>query len=270
MVPAPRAENLEARIALPCFGRLRRVARAVLPLVVLCCSTSPQGLAGESKQIWGEVTLGWPTREKLYFELDFEPQFQISGDPLWRSLDVTGTVEYYPSAWIDLVGEVDASSTLETDDLRTISLSFRAGVRFHFLRNVQDEVNWERRPLGRVGVATLLRLEERNFWYSDDTPAQQDVRLRLKLELKVPLNRPNMSAERTLYLIADAEGYIPLGDEVDERYANKLRTRIGLGYRINARHRVEALYILDRVRNSADDDPSESNQALDFRYRLVF
>ncbi len=245
-------------------------AAAVVLLWTLLGAASLPASAGGSTQAWGNVAIGWTPGEKVYTELDIEPKVLISGEPKWWNVDLTPLVEYYPNGWIDLSGEMVAGRTLQTDDLRTTELTFRAGVRLHFLRNVQDLVHQERRPLGRVGVSTLIRLEERNFWYSDDTPSQHEMRLRARLEFKAPLNHADLAADGTIYLLADAEGYVPLGEEVDERFANKFRTRVGLGYRVSARHRVDLLYIRDWTRNSIEDDPSESSQAFDVRYRVLF
>jgi hypothetical protein len=221
-------------------------------------------------QIWANITTGWILSDSLYVELDVEPKILVSGDPKWRNIDATGLVEYYPNGWIDLTGEMTLGTTLQTDDLRTTELTFRGGVRFHFKKNTLDRVELLRKPLGRLSVATLVRLEHRRFWYSDSSDRQQDSRLRLRIELKVPLNGPDLAEDGTLFLIADTEGYVPLADEVDERFANKLRGRMGLGYRIDAHHRVDLLYILDRVQDNIEDDPTSSSQAFDIRYRMTF
>jgi len=232
-------------------------------------------------QLWGNLTFGWIRGDRVYLELDTEPKVLVSGEPGWHNVDVTGLVEYYPNAWIDVTGETTLGSTLQTDGLRTTELTFRAGVRLHLVENVRSQLNdplkgiretlkLERTPLGRYWIATLVRLEERNFWYSDDTEPQSGVRARIRLEFKVPLNHESLGDDRTWYLMADGEGYVTLGDEVDERYASKLRGRIGIGYRINVHHRVDVLYILDRTQNTIDDTPTSTSQAIDFRYRMVF
>jgi hypothetical protein len=61
-----------------------------------------------------------------------------------------------------------------------------------------------------------------------------------------------------------------VGDEVEERFATKFRGRVGLGYRINARHRVDLLYLLDRVKDTIEESPHDTTRAFDVRYRVVF
>jgi hypothetical protein len=242
------------------------LALSLLPVLV-----APPARSGDLEtQAWGNFTLGWIRSEKLYLELDLEPKVLVSGEPKWRNLDVTTTAEYYPNSWLDVVGEVTAGSTLQTDDLRTNELTLRAGARMYLLNNVRDKFHFGHTPLSRVSLATLIRLEERNFWYSDDTDSQQSFRFRARVEFKAPINHADLTADRTYYVLADAEGYVPVGDEIDERYASKYRARLGLGYRINGGQRVDLLYIRDRVQDTIEDGPRDSLQAFDVRYRVVF
>lgn len=253
----------------------------LIGVLIACLISSVSGAGDLETQAWGNLTFGWIHGNALYLELDVEPKVLISGEPKWRNVDVTPLVEYYPNGWVDLTGEMTVGRTVQTNDLRTTELTVRAGVRLHLVENikgkgfdplkdVRSQLKLERTPLGRCGIATLIRIEERNFWYSDGSPSQQGARLRLRLEFKTPLNHASLADDRTFYLLADSEGYVPLGDEIDERYASKLRGRIGLGYRINARHRVDLLYILDRAKDTIEDSPTDSSQAIDLRYRLVF
>jgi hypothetical protein len=151
-------------------------ARVALSLSALAIAPPLHAGDGVTTQVWGNYTLGWTSSDKSYIELDVEPKVLVSGDPKWRNADVTGVVEYYPSGWIDLVGELTAGRTVQDDDLRTIEATLRAGVRFQFVRNLQDKLHQERRPLGRIAFSTLFRLEQRNFWYSDDSPSEHEAR----------------------------------------------------------------------------------------------
>jgi hypothetical protein len=263
----------ESRRGTPARGVARGIARAALraaPALLFLLVPVRADSGDLETQAWGNLTLGWIRSEKVYLELDLEPKVLVSGDPQWRNLDVTPAVEYYPSPWVDLVGEMVVGTTLQTDDLRTTELTVRGGARVHFVQMARGKLQIERTPLGRISAATLVRLEERNFWYSDNTDSQQSFRFRVRLELKAPINHANLAMDRTWYVLADAEGYVPVGDEVDERFATKLRGRVGLGYRIDERHRVDLLYIRDRQKDTIDDTPTDSSQAIDLRYRVVF
>ena len=103
-----------------------------------------------------------------------------------------------------------------------------------------------------MAIATLVRLEHRSFFYSDDTPDKHSWRARLRLEGRLALNHARLAQDRTLYAIGDVEYFQPLGEEVEERYVNKLRVRLGLGYRPSSRTRLEAIYVRDWNRDSPE------------------
>jgi hypothetical protein len=230
----------------------------------------PASADGLETQAWANLTMGWYRTEKVYLELDLEPKVLVSGEPQWRNLDITPAVEYYPSSWLDLTGETTIGSTLQTDGLRTNELTVRAGVRTYLLKHVRDRLHHENKPVGRVSVASLFRVEGRNFWYSDGTDSQHSFRFRARLESKAPINHADLTADRTFYVLGDIEAFVPLGPGVEERFANKVRVRVGLGYRINASQRVDLLYLRDWVRQTLEDTRHATVQAFDVRYRVVF
>ena len=115
-----------------------------------------------------------------------------------------------------------------------------------------------------------MRLESRHFSYSGDTESRHEWRMRNRLESKLALNHPNLSEDGTLYAIADVELYVPLGDEIPERFPSKLRVRVGLGFRADYRARVEALYIRDGNRSSSEEGFVENTNAIDLRLKLFF
>jgi hypothetical protein len=52
----------------------------------------------------------------------------------------------------------------------------------------------------------------------------------LGAQFQFPLNRRNLSADGTLSLLGDWEGFVPITDQ-HERFADKRRYRGGIGYR---------------------------------------
>jgi hypothetical protein len=127
-----------------------------------------------------------------------------------------------------------------------------------------------RRPLGRVGISNLSRFEWRNLWYSDDTPSSHETRFRNRTELKVGLNHGELSRDRTLYLTADYEFFVPLSDDVPERFATKRRIRVGLGYRRDSRWRFEILFIRDGTRTTDENNFAPAANIVDLRVKVLF
>ncbi len=226
--------------------------------------------SGVPFELWGNVTLDFPKGDRWLFEADFEPKTLISGGEKWWNLDFTPDVEFYPTRWLDLVGETNFGYTRQTDQFRTVEVTPRIGVRLNLLNNLRENADLKVAPLGRIRVATLIRLEYRNFWYSDDENSQHEWRLRIRLESKIGINHADFSQDNSLYGIADVEGFVPLSGEVSERFASKARARLGLGYRIRYATRFDVLYIRNWHRDTNQGPREPTSNALDLRLKLFF
>ena len=220
----------------------------------------------ESAQLWGNVVLDFPKGDHFLLELDVQPKTQYAGADTWRNLDVTPVLEYYPNRWLDLVGEASFGTTLQSNDVSTVEVTPKLGVRFHFLSNLRTML--ERHPLGRVAVSDLVRFEWRNFWYSDGG-SSHETRFRNRIALKVAINHAELSRENTLYWIADFEFFVPLSEDVPERFATKRRTRTGVGFRRSDRWRFEVLYIRDGVRDTLDEEFDTAANIVNLKLKII-
>jgi hypothetical protein len=242
-------------------------------LLILGMGAAAEALAQErtSKQLWANITLGHPRSERLYFELDFGPKIQLRGEEKWRNFDVTPLVEFYPADWLDFTAEATVGFTHQLSGLNTFEVTPRIGVRVHLFQQAMDHLpRPERLPVSRLSLGNLLRLEARNFWYSGGRDSSHEWRLRNRAEAKLALNHDSLSQDGTLYLIADAEFYFPLGDELPERFSTKFRVRAGLGYRIDYRMRLEFLYIRYSSRSTLEEDFEKDADIFDFRLKIFF
>ena len=221
-------------------------------------------------QIWANLTLGRTVSDRTYLELDIEPKWQVTSGEEWRNIDFTPLAEYYPTSWLDLEAEGAVGHTRQRDGLDTLEVTPRVGARLHLFKRVVSGRKRERLPLTRVGLSTLLRLEWRNLFYSDDTPNRHEWRARLRLEGRLAISHETLSQDRTLYAIGDAEYFAPLSDDIPERYVNKVRARLGVGYLFSAATRLEFLYIRDWNRSSPDAAVTEETQAFDLRLKILF
>ena len=242
-------------------------------MAALLLAWAPVAHAQATTQLWGNFTLNWVKSERLVYELDFEPKGLLDapeGDPDWRNLDVTPNVEYSPKRWMDVVVDTTVGSTKQTDDVDTIEVTPRLGVRFHLFSRTQRFNLVEQAPRRRIVVRDLVRVESRNFFYSGgDTDSESTVRFRNRLEFQVPLNRERVSDDGARYLLADWEWFIPL-DDTEERFANRQRIRTGLGYRRSFNWRYELLYMWTRSRNTIEDGFSTTENIIDVRVKRLF
>ena len=214
--------------------------------------------------------------EKLYLEYDIEGGTQVSGGDPWRYLYGTGLVEYYPSPWVDLTGELVTGLNRQNEDLKSFETTVRLGFRLHLIRQIYNspfikQIRPERISDQRFSVAFLSRLERRNFSYYGDRSSESDVRWRNRLEFKFALNKASLAEDGVWYLITDSESFTPLGnDDVSESFSTKFRVRLGLGYRRNYTWRFDALLIRDNARDTVEEEFKTDAFILDLRVMRFF
>ena len=257
---------------------MRGPAWLVVPVSVLLVCNAAE--AQTNLQLWGNFTVDWQKADRLTYVFDVEPKVLLSvppGKPGWWTIDLTPSAEYAVKKWVDLTGEVLVGYTSESDDVRSVELTPRVGLRFHLLSRgvpvrlaghlIQDR---ELPPKRRLVLRDYLRIEWRNLLYSDDTPTSSSARLRNRLEMQFPLNRALMTSDGARYLLADWDWFIPLPDDVTERFANKQRVRAGIGWRRNREWRFEALYIWERSLDTINDGFTTSDNVINLRVKRVF
>jgi hypothetical protein len=247
------------------------LARGTALVAALCCA--PVVSAQTTTQLWGNLTFDWVKSDRLAYELDFEPKVLISapeGEPAWRNLDVTPNVEYSARPWLDLIAEATVGRTVQTDDVTSVEVTPRVGVRFHLFSRAQKFRLYEQAPRRRLVVRDLLRVESRNFFYSGgDQESDSTIRFRNRLEFLVPLNKPRITDDGARYWLADWEWFIPL-DDPDERFANRQRIRAGIGYRRSFQWRYELVYIWTRSREAIGEGFSTNENSINIRVKRVF
>jgi hypothetical protein len=235
--------------------------------------------AQSNLQLWGDIVIDWQKRGLFEYVLDTEPKVLLAapgGDPGWATIEVTPNVAYVATRWLDLTSELAAAYTAQTDDVHSVEVTPRVGVRLHLFSwavpvRVAGHVVRDRElpPKRRLVLRDYVRMEWRNLFYSDDTDDSSARRLRNRLELLFPLNRALVTDGGARYLLAEWEWFIPVSD-VAERFANKQRIRAGLGWRRGREWRFEGLYVFDRSRNTIEEGFTTSAHAINLRMRRVY
>lgn len=256
------------------FWKLIRTVRWWIVFALLAVTASAQEEI--SVQPWLSVVLGHQKNERLYMEVEIQPKTQISGGEHWGNIDATWNVEYYPKEWFDLTCELVTGYTDHIDGLDSFEITPRPGLRLHLAKQTvtiidrRQKLHAERKALQRLQLATWLRLEQRNFFYSGDQESSHEWRFRIRPEFKVALNNPSLGDDGTLFGRGDVEFFWPLTKDVPERFVNKIRFRIGPGYRINFARKVELLFMYDINRESSLVEFSEDTFMLDLRLTFLF
>lgn len=252
-------------------GKLIDVIYFAFPFF-LCFLISQELSAQTNSQFWSNFILIWQKTPRFSYELDLEPKALVSapeGEPDWKSLDVTQTIEYAVKNWMDLSGELATGYTKQTDDVNSFEITPRVGLRFHLFSNRINPLLKEKHPKRRLVIRDLIRVEYRSLFYTNDQGSDFSWRFRNRVEFLLPLNHKKLSDDRTFYTLADWEWFVPISD-VQERFANKQRIRVGLGYRKSFNWQFETLYIWTRSRKNADERFTTSDNIIDIRVKYRF
>jgi hypothetical protein len=245
-------------------------------IVIPIQSNAQESSLEASKQLWANLILSRPKSEKLYFEYDIEGARQVSGGEPWRALYGAGLVEYYPSRFIDLTGDLSTGFTKQNAIEDSFEATVRLGVRLHLITQIFNsslvkEIRPERMSGKKVGISVLSRIEHRNFWYSGNRPSFDDLRWRNRLEFKLALNKSSLATDGVWYLMADGEYFVPIGDdEAAERFATKYRFRLGIGYRFSYDWRFEVVGMRDEAKETLEDEIEVDAYILNLRLKWFF
>ena len=202
------------------------------------------------QQIWGEYMLNSPFGKAFNLEQAFSYS-TLLGTPRWSAFDYAPTLEYSLNKYVDVMTAFCISYTHQNESNNTLELRPSIGARVHLTP--------DRRILARI----LLRLENRNFKDLETKDWETSLRGRVRLEFIVPINKDSYSKDKLVYSIADAEWLFATND-VNERFANRFRVRIGVGYRLSYTTRVEFVYMWQLSRN----EQGQSFESSDNIFRL--
>jgi len=91
--------------------------------------------------------------------------------------------------------------------------------------------------------------------------------MRLKAEACVVFNRQNFFQDKMVCAILDYEGFIVV-EQVHKRFVNRLRARLGIGYRLNYKNRFELIYALQSSRIETHGALISNDNVLQVRYKM--
>lgn len=232
---------------------VRLLKRGLAGFALVVASASPAH-SQTNEQLWFEYMLNYPFANSWNVELAGTYSTAFTS-PRWRAFDVQVTPEYALSQNVDLMGALLVSNTFQNQSLETLEIRPMVGARFHFTPN--------RRILTRL----LVRFEQRNFQNQETGEWSESNRSRLRAEFLIPFNKPTMfSGDHLWYGLLDGEAFWVMNQDVEERFANRLRIRTGIGYRISYSFRVEFVYTLQKSRNTLEDSFSTTDHI--FRVRV--
>lgn len=226
---------------------------AILAFLVF---TSVQSHAQQDEQLWFEFQLSYPFGGRYLLENTATYQTLLNKKDKWRSVSISPTFEYTLFTRLDLLSEVGIGYTLQKEGTNSWDIMPMVGGRFFITQNK------------RIDTRLVLRYQLRYFRQVEQNDWDVSNRTRLRGEIFVCINGPNLFTDKLWYVLADYEEFIVLDQQLDERYANRRRARIGLGYRLSYKHRFELTYTLQKSRNEIEGDFQSSDNVIQFKYKM--
>ena len=233
-----------------CVPSARR--RVVLLSIIVLSGVYARGQTTNT-QLWVEYRLNIPFANSFNLENAFTYS-TLFNTPRWRSYEYSPTLVYALTQNIDLTLGGTVCYTNQFDNYNTLELRPVVGSRIHIT------------PNRRVLLRLYARVEQRNFLNLETDEWDHAMRPRIRVESLIPINRKSYFEDRLWYGVFDIE-LLFTEDDVQERFANRFRGRIGIGYRVNYTSRFEFLYMNQQSRSGIDDDFSSSDNIFRIRYK---
>lgn len=206
-----------------------------------------------NEQLWIEYMLNYPFANNWNLE-NSVTYSTLMGTPKWRAYDYSAALERSVTNHIDLIAQGIVSYTKQTDNKSTLELRPILGTRLHVT------------PNSRIQTRLLLRLEQRNFKNLETQEWSKVYRPRARVEAIIPINKKSYFEDKLWYAITDVE-WLFVVEDVEERFANRFRLRLGGGYRVHYGLRLEFLYMLQESKNTIEDNFVTSDNIFRFRVK---
>ncbi|MBL7876924.1 MAG: DUF2490 domain-containing protein [Cyclobacteriaceae bacterium] len=213
-------------------------------------------MAQSDEQLWLDFQLSYPFANRYLLENTTSYQTLLNENGKWWNLSISPTFEYSLFTRLDLISEIPLGYTLQKEGVNTFEISPMVGGRFHITQN------------RKIDTRFLLRYQTRAFHEIDASNWEISNRTRLKGEIYWSINGPNLFNDKLCYAFADYEEFIVLDQQLDERYANRRRGRVGIGYRLNYKHRFDLSYIHQSSRNEIEGEFISNDNIIQLKYKL--
>ena len=230
-------------------------ARKLYVLITLLVFAHPS-IAQKHEQLWFDFQLSYPFANRYLIENTTSYQTVVSKDDKWRSVAISPNFEYIITRNLDFLFEVPIAYTLQKQGANSFEISPLSGVRFHITQN------------RRLDTRILLRYQVRSFREVEADEWETSNRTRLRGEIYFSINGPNLYTDKLWYLFGDYEEFFVIDQQVNERFANRRRARIGVGYRLSYKHRFDVSYTLQSSRDEIDGAFIRTDNVLQLRYKM--
>lgn len=208
------------------------------------------------EQLWLEFQLSYPFANRYLLENTTTYQTLLNASNKWQAISISPSFEYVLFPSIDLLSEVPLGYTVQADGITSFEIMPMVGARFHITQGK------------KVDMRILVRHQTRAFHQIEEEDWDVSNRTRFRGEMFISINGPNLFTDKLWYAFLDYEEFVVLDQQLDERYANLRRARVGLGYRLNYKHRFEISYTLQSSRNEIEGEFVSIDNVIQAKYKM--
>jgi Protein of unknown function (DUF2490) len=222
--------------------------------LLTCITLSASGQKHD--QLWFDYQLDHPFANRYLFEVTGSYQTVLTNTNKWHNFSITPTFEYALSNRFDLIGTMPIVYTLQVDTINSAEIDPSLGTRYHITQN------------HRIDTRLIFKAEQRVYHQQEDNAWETSKRIRLKAEATFAINGPNLFRDKLWYGITDYEEFFVLDRQLEERFANRRRARLGVGYRKDYKHRFELIYTWQSSRDEIQGKFVSVDNVIQLRYKL--
>jgi len=212
--------------------------------------------AQQHDQLWLDFQVSYPFANRYLIENTTSYQTVLSKNDKWRSFAIDPNFEYIISPRFDFLFEIPIAYTNQKEGTNSFELSPMVGGRFHITQN------------RRLDTRILWRYQVRAFHQVEAGDWETSNRTRLRGEIYFCINGPNLYTDKLWYAFGDYEEFFVLDQQVNERFANRRRARLGVGYRLSYKHRFDVSYTLQSSRDEIDGAFISNDNIIQLRYKM--
>lgn len=224
-------------------------------LIAICLGVSV-GYSQSDQQLWLDYQLSYPFANRYLLENTTTYQTLLNKDGKWRAISISPTFEYTLFRKLDLLSEIPIGYTKQYQGINTVEITPMVGARYYFT------------PGKRIDTRLVWRYQVRAFRQIEEKEWEISNRTRLRGEVFISINGPSLFTDKLWYVFLDYEEFFVIDQQLDERYANRRRGRIGLGYRLDYKNRFELSYTLQSARDEIYGEYYNNNNVIQLRYKM--
>ncbi len=209
------------------------------------------------RQLWVDYQIAYPFANVYLFDAELNYQNLLSNQNQWRCYGFTPELQRTMSNRIDIILSTPLYYTNQTNNYNTFEFRISPAARYTFTTG------------GRVESRAVLRYDHR-YVKPEDAAGQISNRIRPGIEFLIPINRKTYFEDKQLFAILDTEAFLVMDQNVKERFANLVKARIGLGYRLNYTYRFNIIYQVQQSRQTVDQPFDSQDNILRIRFVMFF